>query len=150
MRSNFIGGKRLVAVGVMSSLGKSPSSPGDAGFAVYDNAVRVDQPAFEGGSQRQPNTGGITPRVSDDLRCFQSFPVKFRDTVRGNFMQLRLIVVKPVPFVVIRFVVKAEISAQVDEQSAFPHAFFCERLAQAVGEGSKDNVAFFNDVVFIR
>ena len=42
MRRNFIGGKRLVAVGVMGGLGMPPPSPGDAGFAVYDNAVRVD------------------------------------------------------------------------------------------------------------
>ena len=144
---HLVGGEALIELGVVVALGGLSPRTGDAGFAVGDDALLLDQPGLQGGHQGQGHRRGVAARVGDDLLPPNLLPEELRQAVHRLLMEGLVLVFAAVPLLVGGLVLQAEVSAHVDEGLAQGVALGGQVLGKAVGQGGKDHVALLHHLV---
>ena len=149
MRSNLVGVKSFVKLGIMVGLARFSSCAGYAAFAVADDTLCFNKTVFYRRSNCKRRAGGVAARVCNKAFALYVVSEQFGQTVCRLFVKLFVKKCSAVPLGVFVLAFKAEISSEVDKLFARANVFFCKFLRKSVGKGGKDYIALFNNGVLI-
>ena len=148
VRRRLVGGKRLVAIGIVRGVRKPSARARHARLAVDDDRTRDEFcPEQRRGAER--DRGRIAPRVADNRLPVVERAMQFGNAIQRLRVQIGAKIRLAVPLVVLLFAVQTEVSAEVDQLFAGGDALAGESLAQPVRQRRKHDVALRDDRVLV-